>query len=93
MCYYVWSLYIREVIYYIDYPKEQTVDHGIKMYLCIVILPLLGSFVAGLFGRFVGPTGASLVTTSCLYLTLFFSCVCFYEVGLCGSPCHIHAGE
>ena len=62
-----------------------------KMYLCIVVLPLLSSIVAGLFGRFVGPTGASLITTSCLYLALFFSCVCFYEVGLCGAPCHISA--
>jgi NADH-quinone oxidoreductase subunit L len=62
------------------------------MYLCITILPLLGSIVAGLGGRFVGPTGASLITTSCLYLSLFFSCVCFYEVGLCGSPTHISAG-
>ena len=61
------------------------------MYLCIVVLPLLSSIVAGLFGRFVGPTGASLITTSCLYLALFFSCVCFYEVGLCGAPCHISA--
>ena len=64
-----------------------------KMYLCIVILPLLGSFVAGLFGRFVGSTGASLITTSCLYLALFFSLVCFYEVRLCGAPCHISAGS
>eukprot|EP01046_Picozoa_sp_COSAG06_P063415 COSAG06_NODE_14716_length_1129_cov_6490.735465_1_plen_202_part_01 len=63
----------------------------IKMYLCIPILPLAGSIVAGLFGRFVGPTGASLITTSCLYLSLFFSCVCFYEVGLCGCPTYIHA--
>ena len=62
-----------------------------KMYLCIPILPLASSIVAGLFGRFVGPTGASLITTSCLYLALFFSCVCFYEVGLCGAPCHISA--
>lgn len=63
------------------------------MYLCIVVLPLLASIVAGLFGRFVGPHGASLITTSCLYLALFFSCVCFYEVGLCGSPCHIKVAE
>ena len=63
------------------------------MYLCLLILPLLGSAVAGLGGRFVGPHGASLITTSCLYLSLFFSCVCFYEVGLCGSPCYIKVAE
>jgi len=63
------------------------------MYLVIVCAPLCGSFIAGLFGRFVGPHGASLITTSCLYLALFFSCVCFYEVGLCGSPCHIKVAE
>jgi proton-translocating NADH-quinone oxidoreductase chain L len=60
------------------------------MYLPIVFLPLVGSSLAGLGGRFVGPTGASLITTTCLLLSLFLSCLCFYEVALCGSPCHIH---
>ena len=64
-----------------------------KMYLIIPAAPLLASAVAGLAGRYVGPTGASLITTSCLYFSLFLSCICFYEVGLCGSPCHIHALE
>jgi len=60
------------------------------MYLTIVFLPLVGSMIAGLGGRWVGPIGACLITTTCLLISLFFSCIVFYEVGLCGSPCHIH---
>ena len=60
------------------------------MYLTIVFLPLVGSMIAGLGGRWVGPIGACLVTTTCLLISFFFSCIVFYEVGLCGAPCHIH---
>jgi NADH-ubiquinone oxidoreductase chain 5 len=59
------------------------------MYLTIIFLPLFGSIVAGLFGRYVGAKGATLVTTSCLFLALFLSFFAFYEAGLCGAPTHI----
>ena len=49
------------------------------MYLTIIFLPLFGSIVAGLFGRYVGAKGATLVTTSCLFLALFLSFFAFYE--------------
>ena len=39
------------------------------MYLAIIVLPLLGSIVSGLFGRKVGVTGAQLITSLCVAIT------------------------
>jgi NADH:ubiquinone oxidoreductase subunit 5 (subunit L)/multisubunit Na+/H+ antiporter MnhA subunit len=36
------------------------------MYLLIVFLPLLGSSVAGFFGRFLGSEGTAIMTTTCV---------------------------
>jgi NADH-ubiquinone oxidoreductase chain 5 len=52
------------------------------MYLLLIFLPLIGSFCAGLFGRKLGPLGASCITVSCLCLTFFISLFVFYEVSL-----------
>ena len=59
------------------------------MYLLIVFLPLLGSFLAGFFGRFLGFRGAALITTSCVITSAILSCIAFYEVALCGSICYL----
>jgi NADH-ubiquinone oxidoreductase chain 5 len=59
------------------------------MYINIVFLPLIGSFLSGLFGRYLGPYGAGIVTTSCVASSLFISFFAFYEVGFCGSPCYV----
>jgi len=59
------------------------------MYLNIIFLPFLGSFVGGFFGRFLGPHGAAIVTTGCIGLTCLSSMCAFYEVALAGSPCYI----
>ena len=59
------------------------------MYLNIVFLPLIGSFCSGLFGRFLGPFGAGIVTISCVCSSLLLSFFAFYEVGLSGSPCYV----
>jgi len=59
------------------------------MYLNIVLLPLIGSLTAGLFGRFIGGNGAGIVTISCVATSLFLSFIAFYEVALAGSPCYI----
>ena len=56
------------------------------MYLCLFMLPLFGSLVAGSFGRFLGKRGAALTTTFCLLVSSFFSIVSFYEVGFAGCP-------
>jgi NADH-ubiquinone oxidoreductase chain 5 len=54
----------------------------IKMYLLIIMLPLIGSCTAGLFGRYVGPNGSAIITTTCLFLSFFCSFFAFYEVAL-----------
>ena len=52
------------------------------MYLLLIFLPLVGSFCAGLFGRKLGPFGASYITVSCLWTTFLISLFVFYEVSL-----------
>ena len=52
------------------------------MYLAIIVLPLLGSIVSGLFGRKVGVTGAQFTTTTCVAITVFIAIFAFLEVGL-----------
>jgi proton-translocating NADH-quinone oxidoreductase chain L len=59
------------------------------MYLLLIFLPLLSSFFAGMFGRFLGFRGAVLITTGCVLLSTVLSVVAFYEVALCSSPCSI----
>jgi NADH-ubiquinone oxidoreductase chain 5 len=63
------------------------------MYLSILILPLLGSFVSGLMGRKVGVTGSQFITIICLILASILSSIAFYEVGLSGSPVYINLGN
>ena len=58
------------------------------MYLLIVVLPLIGSCSAGLFGRKIGPNGACILTTSCLILSFFCSLLVFHEVAL--SDCFVY---
>lgn len=60
------------------------------MYLNIVFLPLLGSLVAGFFGRFLGGRGSGLITISCVGLSFFLSGLAFYEVGLGGSSTYLY---
>ena len=52
------------------------------MYLLIVILPLIGSCSAGLFGRKLGPHGSAIVSTVCLMFSFCCSLFGFYEVAL-----------
>lgn len=59
------------------------------MYLLIVFLPLLGSVLAGLWGRLLGRSGAALVSTLSVGLTCLFSWIAFYEVGICESPVYV----
>ncbi|CAM9114093.1 unnamed protein product [Hapterophycus canaliculatus] len=60
------------------------------MYLNIVFLPLIGSFVAGFFGRFIGGRGSGLVTIFCVGLSFLLSGLAFYEVGLAGSSTYLY---
>lgn len=60
------------------------------MYLSILILPFLGSFVSGFMGRKIGIYGAHLITCTCLILSSVLATIAFYEIGLCGSPVSIN---
>jgi len=60
------------------------------MYLAIIILPILGSIVAGFFGRKVGVSGAQLITCLCVITTTLLAIVAFFEVGLNNVPVSIN---
>lgn len=70
---------------YFGYNKK----NDLCMYLLIVTLPLLGSCVAGAFGRFLGLRGTAIVTTTCVSLSFILSLIAFYEVALGASACYI----
>ena len=59
------------------------------MYLNIVLLPLFGSIIAGLFGRFLGGKGSVIITTSSVLVSWFISSLAFYEVGFASSPTYL----
>nr|UFX34229.1 NADH dehydrogenase subunit 5 [Zygophyllum fabago] len=59
------------------------------MYLLIVFLPLLGSSVAGLFGRFLGKEGTAIMTTTCVSFSSILSWIAFYEVAPGASACYL----
>jgi len=52
-------------------------------------MPLLGSILALGFGRFIGKSGAQMVTTGGTATAFFLSIFAFYEVGLSGAPTHV----
>jgi len=59
------------------------------MYLNIVFLPLIGSLICGLFGRFIGPQGSGIISILCVMSSLFISFFALYEVGFLETPCYI----
>jgi NADH-ubiquinone oxidoreductase chain 5 len=59
------------------------------MYLTLVLLPLIGAFTAGFFGRYLGPKGAQIITTTSTGSSALLSFFVFYEVALCESPCYL----
>jgi NADH-ubiquinone oxidoreductase chain 5 len=59
------------------------------MYLLIIFLSIIGSCLAGLFGRYLGSWGSAFITTSCLIVSFCLSILLFYEVALCGCPVYI----
>lgn len=52
------------------------------MYLTSLFLPLLGSLVTGFGGRWLGYYGASIIASFCVFFSMFFSILIFFEVGL-----------
>jgi NADH-ubiquinone oxidoreductase chain 5 len=63
------------------------------MYLSILILPLLGSFISGFMGRKIGVSGAHFITCMCLFLSSILATLAFFEVGINGSPVSINLGN
>ena len=51
----------------------------------IVLLPLIGALIAGLFGRLIGDRGAQIVTCTLLGLSALLSIVVFQDVALAGN--------
>src|SRR3954470_22646085 len=45
----------------------------------IVFLPLIAAIIAGLFGRWIGKTGAKVVTTGALFIGAFLSWPIFFQ--------------
>jgi len=54
------------------------------VYAAIVFLPLLGSAIAGLFGRVIGARPSEIITTVLLFVSAALSCYAFYDVALMG---------
>src|ERR1700742_2071887 len=54
------------------------------MYAAIVFLPILGSAIAGLFGRVIGARASELVTTGLLFVSAALSIVALNDVALEG---------
>jgi NADH-quinone oxidoreductase subunit L len=59
------------------------------LYAAIVLLPLLGAIVAGLFGRLIGDRLAVLASTGAVSLAAVLTLPAFYLVALRGEPQHI----
>lgn len=59
------------------------------MYLLIIFLSIIGSCLAGLFGRHLGSWGSAVITTSCLFFSFLLSLFAFYEVALVGCCTYI----
>nr|QOW07430.1 NADH dehydrogenase subunit 5 [Labyrinthula sp.] len=55
------------------------------MYILIVLWPLMGAVIAGMFGRYVGEEGAVRVTTMLVGGASIMSIYGLYEVGVCGN--------
>lgn len=54
------------------------------MYLVFIFLPFIGACLVGLFGRRFSSWGSAIITTSCLFLSLFFSFFAYCDIVLSG---------
>ena len=51
-----------------------------KLYLLVPLAPLLGSLIAGLFGRLIGPAWSHRITITLVFVSLLASIVIFFDV-------------
>jgi NADH-quinone oxidoreductase subunit L len=54
------------------------------VYAAIVFLPIIGSLIAGLFGRVIGARASEIVTTGLLFVSAALSVYAFYDVAMLG---------
>ena len=59
------------------------------MYSAIVFLPLIGFLTAGIFGRWLGPRGAQIVTSGLLVVAALLSVAALVSVGLQGETARV----
>lgn len=59
------------------------------MYLTLILLPLIGSIYAGLYGRKIGTKGSQLITTTLVIITTLLAIIAYIEVGLNNIPVSI----
>lgn len=59
------------------------------MYLLIIFLPLIGAIITGFFGRSIGKTGATIISTGSVGIATLISLIGFYQIGLLGTPIYI----
>ena len=57
-----------------------------QVYLWIVLAPLIGAVVAGLFGRVIGRSGAHWVTILAVAISTVLSCVAYHHLMVAGGP-------
>ena len=57
-----------------------------QVYLWIVLAPLIGALVAGLFGRVIGRAGAHRVTIAAVAVSTALSALAYYDVVVAGNP-------
>ena len=51
------------------------------MYEAIVFLPLIGAFIAGIFGQIIGARASTYVTSGFMVLVAILSAIAFADVG------------
>jgi NADH-ubiquinone oxidoreductase chain 5 len=61
------------------------------MYLCILILPLLGALLAT--NRKCGVTGGPIISIFCIFTTAILSSIAFFEIALNESPVYLKLGN
>jgi NADH-quinone oxidoreductase subunit L len=59
------------------------------IYALIVLLPLAGALIAGLFGRLLGPRPSEIITTALLMISAVLSWIVFVRVGFDGETARV----
>ena len=54
------------------------------LYAAIVFLPIVGSIIAGLFGRVIGARASEVITTALLFVSTALSCYALYDAAWLG---------